>query len=158
VSRRAVDLLLTVAGLLLVQLAVWLIRPAFWEASNGQWPWALLVLGALIGGSGLRRMERWLPDPSPQGQPMTGHKPKRQRVGVTAMILALGLVAWVVVQLWPQYRQWQGTLLPWIGALTLVLAGGLLMRRVGEPSGDYASTLLRHDNTRNDGTDETVSY
>jgi hypothetical protein len=142
VRSRAVHLLLLLSGLLLTQAGVWSIRHTV--GINGViWPWLLLGMGALVGGYGLRRMDRWLPDPSPRARPAADASPRRCWLGWGLVAVGIGITGWVVWRLWPDYTNWQGAVLPWALALTAMAAGGLLLGGLGKPAADYAPWLRR---------------
>lgn len=110
-------------------------QPAAWQ-SEMKWLWWLLIAAALAGGMALRRMEIWLPDGQLPARLVGVPDATRRRRGFFAIALALGLTAWVVVTLWPNFRQWQGTQWPWFAALLLLLGGARLIGALGEPAGD----------------------
>ena len=49
------------------------------------------------------------------------------------MASATAITGWVVMHLWPDYHTWNGTVLPWVTALVLVMGGAFLIRSVGSP-------------------------
>lgn len=141
--RRNADFLLALAGCLLTGGAVALIRrmggPDGWEV----WGWWLLLLGGFLGGFGLWRMERWLPEVSPVNPPAPFPAVARRLWGLLALAAGVALVGWVVVRLWPNIHNWQGTPLAWAAGLGLILLGSWLLGGVGQPASDYAGGLLR---------------
>jgi hypothetical protein len=140
--RRAADLLLLFSGLLLAQIGVSFIRRTA-GIDLVIWPWLLLGIGALTGGVGLRRMDRWLPDVSAPARPAQPTSTHRRWLGWGMMILGLALTGWIVWRLWPDYRNWQGTVFPWLLAMIAMALAGLLLRTLGEPAADYGPRLKR---------------
>ncbi len=125
--------------------AVWELRqPAVWQGGTTRL-WWLLVFAGLAGGLALRRMEIWLPDGQPPAHPADVADASARRRGLIAIALALGLTALVVVMLWPNFRDWQGTQWPWFAALLLLLGGARLIGGLGEPAGDDARRRYRGD-------------
>lgn len=120
---RGLDYFLLVTALLLgIAGAFWLRQPAA-VSSGSPGLWAFFTAACLLGGYALRRMDAWLPEASalPVLAPI-GEKLWRKR-GRWCLIGAGILSAGVVMQLRPDYRQWHGTVLPWLFSMGLVLLG-----------------------------------
>jgi hypothetical protein len=141
-TRRAVDLWLLLAGLMLAQAGVWFIRRSA-GIELVIWPWLLLGTGALTGGYGLRRMESWLPDASPPASVVQDHPRQRRWLGWGIVIIALLLCGWVIWQLYPDHTIWQGSVFPWLLALAAIDMAGVLLRTLGEPASDYGPRIRR---------------
>jgi len=126
---RGLDYFLLVTALLLgIAGAYWLRQPAA-IASGSPGLWAFFAAACLLGGYALRRMDVWLPEASalPVLAP-DGVKLWRKR-GWLCLIGAAILTAALVMQLWPDYRQWHGTVLPWLLSLGLVLLGSQFLSK-----------------------------
>jgi 4-amino-4-deoxy-L-arabinose transferase-like glycosyltransferase len=123
--------------------AVWQLRQPAAELPGASWLWGLLIAAGIGGGVALRRMEAWLPDGQPPARPVGVSPATRRRIGFLMVVAAVGLTAWVVTRLWPDFRQWQGTQWPWLAALALILLGGRLIGALGEPAGDDARRRYR---------------
>jgi len=129
--RNLYDYLLLVLALLLGGYAVFSLRQSWAKGPDGDWLWWLLIIAGLAGGYALRRMEHWLPDASPLAYPGREADPSRRKRGVYCLLAAAGLTAWVVWRLWPNYRNWDGTVLPWVIGLVLAVVGSGLVGAVG---------------------------
>jgi hypothetical protein len=105
--------------------------------------WGLLVLSAVLGGLALRRLERVLPEMQPAPRPAVPLSHRRRRAGVVCIIAATLVVVLIVRKLWPDYRQWQGTFVPWLAALLLMLAGGRMLGAVGRPASEEQRETVR---------------
>ncbi len=111
------------------------LRLPWGRAPGASWLWGLLVVSALLGGFALTRLERTIPEMQPPPRPADPHGRNPRRAGVICILLAMLLVALIVRRLWPDYRQWSGTFLPWLAALALMGTGGWLLGVVGRPAG-----------------------
>jgi len=141
--RNLYDYVLLVVALILGGYAVFALREPWSQGPGGGWLWWLLIAVGLAGGYALRRMDRWLPDASPLARPGSESDPVRRKRGVYCLLLAAGLTAWVMWRLWPDYRIWDGTVLPWLIALALAVVGGGLIGAVGEsPIVDWRMSSL----------------
>jgi len=129
---RSFDYFLLIAALLLGVVGAWLLRQPEAAASSNLGLWAIFGAVCLLGGYALRRMDAWLPEASalPVLAPV-GAAIWRKR-GWLCLIAAGSLMTGVVSRLWPDYRQWQGTVLPWLISLGMVLLGSHLL---GKPDG-----------------------
>src|SRR3989304_9569795 len=124
---RSFDYFLLIAALLLGVVGAWLLRQPEAAASGSRGLWAIFGAVCLLGGYALRRMDAWLPEASalPVLAPV-GAAIWRKR-GWLCLIAGGGLMTGVVSRLWPDYRQWQGTVLPWLISLGLGLFGRHLL-------------------------------
>ncbi len=79
-------------------------------------------------------MDAWLPEASalPSHSPVGAGLWRRR--GALCLIGAGILTAGVVLRLWPDYRQWHGTVLPWLLSLGLVLAGSHFLGKTIGPA------------------------
>src|SRR5215207_8076379 len=133
------NLLTLTAALLLGGIAVWQLRQAW--AKEGIWPWLFFLVAMFMGAQALRRLERWLP-----GEPIlpslaTFPAPPRRLAGLICILIALALTGYIVLRLWPDYRQWHGTPALWLAALLLVVIGTWLVGAVGRGSPRAATAL-----------------
>lgn len=143
--RRLTDSGLTWLGLLVTAWGVLLVRgPGVMGRPHG-WMWWLLALGAGLAGVGLLRTERWLPEASPVVTPGNPVPDRRRRWGLLLLLIGVGIGGWVVLRLWPDIRDWQGTPLVWVVALLLMAVGGWLLGTAGQPSRDFGPDLHRAD-------------
>ncbi|HSL44293.1 MAG TPA: PA14 domain-containing protein [Anaerolineales bacterium] len=140
-TRVARHLFMLVLALLVGGVIVWQLRQEW--ARDAWWPWLVLLAGMFIAAQALLELELWLP-----GEPIFPRLAafpnfQRRATGAACLVLALGVTAWIIWRLWPDYRQWHGTPLPWLGALLLVLLGAWLVGAVGRgsPRAATASTL-----------------
>lgn len=132
--RRISDYLLLLFAAAAGGYAVWELRQLWARRAGANWLWWVLILAGVLGGVALRRMEVWLPDGRLPAQPAQSVESWRRRAGLSCLVLAAISTAWVVVWLWPNFRQWHGSQWPWLAAVCLILAGAWLLRAVGEPA------------------------
>lgn len=111
------------------------LRLSWGRTHGGSWLWGLLVASALLGGFALKRLERAIPEMQPLPRPAAARGRIQRRAGAICISVATLLVAVIVGRLWPDYRRWEGTFLPWVAALALMVAGGWLLGMVGRPAG-----------------------
>lgn len=142
-SRRLLDYLLVLVALGAGGYAVWQLRQPWAKSADPNWLWWLLIGSGLLGGYALVRMEAWLPEASPPARPAAFPGMSQRGWGLLALLAAVLLTAWVVIRLWPDYRQWHGTVLPWLLALALLVVGAGLLRAIGRPGNDYGPGLHR---------------
>lgn len=136
-ARRIADYALLLIAFGLGAYAVYNLRQAWTRQPNGGWMWWLLMAAGLAGGIALSRVQRWLPDAQPIAHPVEAVLPAwRQRWGVACIVLAVGLVAWVVWRLWPDPDRWDGAFGLWGVALALAVTGSVLIGAVGRPALD----------------------
>ncbi len=133
--RRISDYVLLLLAVAAGGFAVWELRQNWARPPAASWLWYLLILAGVVGGVALRRMEAWLPDGRLPARPVEPVEPWRRIAGLCCCASAAILTAWVVVWLWPNFHEWQGSQWPWLAALCLILGGGWLLRAVGEPAG-----------------------
>ena len=133
--RRISDYVLLLLAVAAGGFAVWELRPEGTRPPTASWPWYLLILAGIVGGVALRRMEAWLPDGRLPARPVEPAEPRRRLAGLGCLAAAAILTAWVVLWLWPDFHQWQGSQWPWLAAMCLILGGGWLLHAVGEPAG-----------------------
>ncbi len=132
--RRLSDYMLLLLAVAASGYAVWELRQPWARRSAANWLWWALILGGVLGGAALRRMEAWVPDGRLSARPLEPAAPQRRRAGLGCLVLATLLTAWVVLWLSPNFRHWQGSQWPWVAAVCLVLAGAWLLRAVGGPA------------------------
>jgi hypothetical protein len=155
-TRRDLVLLLgaLVGGLfIVVQL-----RQAGARESGSGLLWLLLIVAMFVAARALRTLELWLP-----GEPvlprLAAFVERRSRIaGAVCLGIALLATTWVVVRLWPDYRKWDGTVLPWLVALALVLAGAWLLGAVGRASPRAATALALWPDTRRNRWLEAIAF
>ena len=105
------------------------------DLAKGQiWPWVLLVAVMVVGGLSLRGLELWLP-----GQPILPKLTRfpgstRRWLGLICLLSALTVSIILVLRLWPDYRQWQGTPVLWLISMTLAVLGAWLVGAIGRGS------------------------
>ncbi|MBI1294721.1 hypothetical protein GC175_07155 [bacterium] len=129
------DLSIFIGGIVLALAGSWAIRqtPADWV-----WPWIVLSAGALLGGIGMRRLERRLPDPAPPAMPDSYAPSNRRRflawIGVGVAVACNVGAAWL---LWRDETAWTTAIWWWLAAMTLLLACAVVLRRVGRGGDDF---------------------
>ena len=142
-SGRLTDLALALAGFVIAVYAVMRVRGPGVMGTEHDWMWWLLLLGAVVAGFGLMRMERWLPEASPVVSPAAFASVSRRLWGMLCLVAGVGITVWVALRLWPNIQDWQSAPLPWAVALILMAVGGWLLGAVGQISSDYGPGLLR---------------
>ena len=136
-----------VVGLAITGLAVWILRLP--SSLTLLWPWLLLLTGMFVAADTLTTAypasltRKILP---PGDRPISA--PRRRRAIVLLYSAAALLAAWIVLRLWPNYRDWEGTLLPWVLALAFVLIASLLMGKSGGGSPGLASAARARPGSR----------
>ncbi len=122
-ARTATDLLTLGIALIIGAFSVWQLRQEWAKEGGAELLWLLLIAAIFAAATALRRLDVWLP-----GEPVLPRLAAfrdRQRLtrGAICIGIALLLTSWIVLRLWPDYHTWQGTPLPWLVALGLMLAG-----------------------------------
>ncbi len=149
-ARTATDLLTLGIALIIGAFSVWQLRQEWAKEGGAELLWLLLIAAIFAAATALRRLDVWLP-----GEPVLPRLAAfrdRQRLtrGAICIGIALLLTSWIVLRLWPDYHTWQGTPLPWLVALGLMLAGAWLLDAVGRASPRAATALtLWPDTQRN---------
>ena len=136
-SRRLADYALLLLAVGLGIYTVLSLRQPWAKAPSGDWLWLLLIAVGLLGGYALLRMDRWLLSDvalRPSEPAVQVGRANQLRRAAWLLALAVGLTLWVVWRLWPNYRNWDGTVAPWLAALILVVIAGALMGRMGQAS------------------------
>src|SRR5205814_4909410 len=110
--------------------------------------WLLLIVAMFVAARALRRLDLWLPGKPILPRLAAFHERRNFERGMICFGIAVLLTAWVMVRLWPNYRTWQGTVLPWLVALGLVVAGGWLFGAVGRAAPRAATALALWPDTR----------
>jgi hypothetical protein len=140
---------------------------AGWEICGGYfhscgpkqfWPWLLLLAVMFFGARALRGLELWLP-----GEPILPRlaafaSRRRWRIGVACIALSLVVTTFLVWQLWPDYRQWQGTPRFWLLAMVLFLIGAWLLSAVGRGSPRAAAAQSMWADTRRNRWLEVLAF
>jgi len=147
-ARTAYYLLTLGIALAVGTFSVWQLRQEWARGGGAGLLWLLLLVAMFVAARALRRLDLWLPaEPIP---PHLAAFPDRRGFtrGVICMGIALLLTAWVVIRLWPDYHKWQGTALPWLVALGLIVAGAWLIGAVGRASPRAAMALAVWPDTR----------
>ncbi|MEP7294268.1 MAG: hypothetical protein ABI835_20940, partial [Chloroflexota bacterium] len=103
-------------------------------AKSEVWPWLVFLAVMFAGAFALRRLEAWLPGEAILPRLAAFPARRRRLIGALCIAGALVLTGLIVVMLWPNYRQWQGTLQLWVAALALVIVGTWLIGAVGDGS------------------------
>ncbi len=135
--------LLYVLAVAAVGAVVWSLRQPEREDLPYAGLWVALLGLALAAGLLRARLEREMPEWSPWPRVAPFPLVRQRAVGLLCVALALLLALWVVVRLWPNYRQWQGTQWPWLAALALVALGGWLLGALGRPGSDYGPDVAQ---------------
>jgi 4-amino-4-deoxy-L-arabinose transferase-like glycosyltransferase len=104
------------------------------RTSGGWWLWGLLLVAGVLGGLALARLEPAIPQLQPPARLAPPSTTGRRRAAMACLGVALLIVGAVVLRLWPDYRRWEGTFLPWVAALVLTVVGGRLLGTVGSPA------------------------
>jgi len=146
--RTAYDLLALGIALIFGAFSVWQIRQEWAKQGGAGLLWLLLIVAMFVAARALRRLDLWLP-----GEPILPRLasfPDRQGLtrGAICITIALLLIGWVVARLWPDYHRWQGTLLPWLVALGLLLVGAWSLGAVGRAAPRAATALALWPNTQ----------
>jgi len=145
-ARR--QLLVLAITLAVGAVVVWELRQEW--AKQYWWPWLFLLAVMVAGARALKGLELWLP-----GEPilprLAGYAKHRDLlIGLACVAGSLVLSGYLVWRLWPDYRQWQGTVSIWLLSMALMLAGAWLVRAVGRGSPRAATALtLWPDTPRN---------
>lgn len=126
-SSRGFDFVMLAAAIVLGSVGAWILRQPVVIENNNLWMWLFFVGVCILGGLAMLRMDAWLPEASALPVPAARGSLIWRRRGRLCLIIAAILSAWVVIRLWPDYHQWDGTVLPWLISLGLVLAGAHLM-------------------------------
>src|SRR5690554_3435459 len=112
----------TVIALLLISIVgvilAWMLRQEW--AKPELWPWVLFVGTIVAGAFVLQRLDNWLPGNPIAARIVNPSSIRRRILGTICIIAAMALVGAVVLHLWPDYNQWQGTPALWVTALILV--------------------------------------
>ena len=127
-------------------VVVWELRQDW--AKQYWWPWLFLLAVMYVGARALKGLELWLP-----GQPilprLAAYAQRRNLlVGLACLAGALALSGYLVWRLWPDYRQWQGTVSIWPLSMALMLAGTWFVRAAGRGSPRAATALTLWPDTR----------
>src|SRR5664279_169056 len=147
-SRTTPTLLALVLTVALGGVVIWQLRQDW--AKDVEWPWALLVVVMILGAFALRRLDPWLPGDPVLARAVVFPARWRRVAGAICVGVALALIAVLVIQLWPDYHQWNGTPQLWLAALVLMVIGAWLIGAVGEASPRAASALtIWRDTPRN---------
>jgi 4-amino-4-deoxy-L-arabinose transferase-like glycosyltransferase len=135
-SPRLLDFGLTLLALVIGGWAVLALRQPWAKETSGAWVWLVFVAASALGAAGLARMDRWLPEAFPRldvfeaGAAASGQTvPRIRRLGFACLAGAVLFCGWVVFRLWPGYRDWDGTVWPWLLAMALTALGGFLLSR-----------------------------
>lgn len=131
-SSRGLHFGLLLVSIVLGSFGAWVLRQPVVIEAGGPWMWLFFLSACLIGGLALGRMNAWLPEASalPVEAP-PGSRIWQQR-GRIALAVAVILSGWVVIKLWPDYTHWDGTVLPWLVSLGLVLLGAIWLGKGGQ--------------------------
>lgn len=129
--------ILLLSAFVLGGIAVAALRLPLGKTAGGAWLWGLLAISGVTGGLALAGLEAALPRMEPLPLLPMPVRPGRRRAAVICILVALLIVGGVVVRLWPDYRRWEGTLVPWLAALFLILIGGRLLATIGLPAGTW---------------------
>jgi hypothetical protein len=131
-ERRRVDgFLLLLVALVLCGLAVAGLRVSR-TFEKAELPLsAMLVLGGLLGGWALKRLEPTLPEVPPAELPPLGRTGAQLRWGVVCVALALALTGFGCVKIYQNAALWRLTLALWLFSLLLLLLSGFLLGRLG---------------------------
>src|SRR5262249_51485273 len=125
--------LLTLAlALVFGGIIVWQLHQEW--AKDAIWPWLFLLIAMFMAAQALRGLEVWLPrEPI---LPRLASFPTSQRIiiGSNCITAALALTGLIVWRLWPDYHEWHGTPILWLGALLLLFLGVWLAGAVGRGS------------------------
>jgi hypothetical protein len=147
--RLGVWLLLgaTAAG----SLAALELRQRWARELHTPWLWVALIAAAGLGAAELLRTERWLPDARPPARPEHAARRISRRIGLVCLAAAVVLSVWIMWRLWPDYHIWNGTVVPWVGALGLIAIAGALLgscARANEPNLEFAADTESEAPTR----------
>ena len=141
-SMQTRDLSIFIGGIVLALAGSWAIRqtPADWV-----WPWLVLSAGALLGGIGMRRLARRLPDPAPTATPLTDAPSMRRRflawIGVGVAVACNVGAAWL---LWRDETAWTTAIWWWLAAMVILIACGFVLRGVGAGGDDFVTGKSHH--------------
>jgi hypothetical protein len=147
-GRTATDLLTLGIALIFGAFSVWQLRQEWAREGGAGLLWLVLIVTMFVAARALRRLDLWLP-----GEPILPRLaafPERRNIarGMICIGSAALLTGWVMARLWPNYHMWQGTLLPWLVALGLIVAGGWLFGAVGRAAPRAATALAMWPDTR----------
>src|SRR5574340_1091123 len=124
-TSRGLQFGVLIASIVIGSFGAWVLRQPAVIENGGPWMWLFFLSACRLGGLALGRMDAWLPEASalPVEAP-PGDRVWRRR-GWMALAGAGILSGWVIVKLWPDYKQWDGTVLPWLISMGLVLLGSI---------------------------------
>jgi hypothetical protein len=145
-TRVARSLQMLAISLLMGLGAVFFLRQPW--AREHQWTWIFLLVPMFTAAAGLRGLELWLP-----GQPilprLAAYVERRDRtIGLACIGLGLVIAGWLALRLWPDYHDWQGTVLFWVMSMALVLVGAWFLRAVGRGAPRAATAMTLWPDTR----------
>jgi len=124
-SSRGLHFRLLLGSIVIGSFGAWVLRQPVVIEAGGPWMWLFFLNACLIGGLALGRMDAWLPEASALPVEAPPGSPIWQQRGRIALAGAVILSGWVVARLWPDYTHWDGTVLPWLVSLGLVLLGSI---------------------------------
>jgi 4-amino-4-deoxy-L-arabinose transferase-like glycosyltransferase len=114
-------------GLLLLSgtFAVISLRQPWGKLPENGWLWVLLIIVGVSSGYLTAQINKWIPDLQPEIQP--ARKRNLSRIVIYCFLGSIILCTWIVFRLWPDLSQWNGTFLPWITSIGLMLIAGWLI-------------------------------
>ncbi len=148
IHSRVFDYILLIVILIFGGWVVFELRQPAVIEKGGSIFWILLVVVGFSGGYALIRMDAWLPEGSALPRLVDPGSVVRKRLGLACLAMATLLTTWVVIKLWPDYHQWDGTVLPWLGALFFVVIGGILLggqNKSNNPNYPNSATIVGSD-------------
>lgn len=99
---------------------------------------AMLVLGGLLGGWALKRLEPTLPEVLPAALPPLGRTGAQRRLGVVCVAMALAMTGFGCAKIYQNDDLWRLTLALWLLSIFLLLLSGFLLGRLGSDGGTVA--------------------
>lgn len=138
-ASRFLDLAALTVIFILTGIVLVAIRTPHESSIYTIWFWVALGVLAISGGYLSFRIEKWLPDSNLPGEgTLSTHRSQislvRRISGFSLLGISVLLVGFVAFKLWPNYQQWDGTLIPWLIAIVLVIIGSILIRQTGSNS------------------------
>lgn len=121
IFKYALPILLLLIGL----FAVIGLRQPWGKLSESGWLWLLLIVAGAGSGYWVSRVASRQPDLRPEVQ--AAQKKPLSRIVFYCILGSLMLCVWIVLRLWPEPSQWDGTFLPWLASIGLMIFAGWLI-------------------------------
>jgi 4-amino-4-deoxy-L-arabinose transferase-like glycosyltransferase len=109
------------------------LRQPWGKLPENSWLWFLLIIVGVGSGYLVAQIVTWIPDLQPEVR--QAQNKRQSRIVLYCILGSLMLCVWIVLRLWPDFSQWDGTFLPWISSIGLMIFAGWLIGSIDtEPS------------------------